>query len=513
MKGKGQQKMKEFDARSNRNHLWKRGYQGICVLFLFFLLCLASGCRKETVKGTGDEQASAGFSLRVPMVIRTEQTDFPMVQEAFTTLVREKLGIPAELVFVDTALKSNVVRMYRKEHQGFDLINSQLIGDGMYRESELLPLDSLLEEYGSGIRSIYAGDGLGEAGKGTDTLWVPAREDTAECICVLMRRDLLEETGMQVRDQMSWEETENIFKAVEMRHPKMKIVAPEGLHLNFLYRYSEWVNLAGSAFVAMDYGRSTQAQLLYETDTYRKLVTMFYRWNQNGWIPENIGPVPSASLVCSGELFSYLVHYKPGIEFQEGIPCGAEMQAVRISQPFQRRAKQNFSRGWAITGDCSHPQEAMKLLNLLYTDADVMNLLMYGIEGIHYNLDEQGCIVISRESGYAPGIGWALPNQYLCYRQAGEPEDLWEEIRRNNEEAICGAAVGFSFRKDGFEEQLDQLRQIVDVYADGLARGVLDPEIYLPEFLDQLRQAGSEEVLEAVQQQYDKWLRDKGKIS
>ena len=508
---KGLGKMEREEKTSHREkkdnkglgvrEIWQRGHlMGAIVLLI--LSCVLSGCGRKTE----EIEEAAPSPLHVPLVMKSQQRDFPLIQDAFALLVKEKLDLEAELVFVDTNLKKNVMRMYRKERQGFDIISSQLIGEGMYSKGDLLPLDDLLPEHGPGILDLFTPEELEGSREEGKLLWLPGRVDTAEGTCVLMRKDLLLETGIQVEGQMSLTQVEEIFQTVADLHPQMKIVAPEGLHLSFLYRYTPWISLAGKAIVAMDYGRSEKAEILYETDTYREMVSSFYRWRQKGWVPDYIGPVPSTVLVDSGELFSYFVHDKPGIEFQEGILCGHEMVPVHLSEAFQRFDSELPSRGWAITKDCSCPEEAMKLLNFLYTDADVMNLLMYGLEDINYTLDTEAKVTFCPGSEYKPGIGWALPNQYLCYRQPGEYEDLWAEIRRNNEEAIRGVALGFTFSPEGYEEKLAEMSRVIEVYADGLERGELDPEVYLSELVEKLYQAGALEVLQAVQQQYSLWL-------
>ena len=507
MRGMGRMETEE-KKQNKKATLTRKGVgntgRRIGAILLLILSFVLSGCGK----GTEEFEEDAISPLRVPLVMKIEQRDFPMIQEAFSRLVKEKLGLAAELVFVDTNLKKNVVRMYRKEGQGFDIISSQLIGEDMYNKGDLLPLDDLLPEYGDGILQLYLPEELEGSREEGKIFSLPGREDTAEGTCVLMRKDLLSETGIQVEEHMSLAQVEKIWSAVAELHPEMKIVAPEGLHLSFLYRYTPWISLAGKAIVAMDYGRSKKAEVLYETDTYQEMVSSFYRWRQKGWVPDYIGPVPSTTLVDSGELFSYLVHDKPGIEFQEGILCGHEMVPVRLTEAFQRYDSEHSPQGWAITRDCSRTEEAMELLNFLYTDEGVMNLLMYGLEGVHYTLDEEGKISFLPDSGYITGIGWALPNQYLCYRQPGEYDDLWGEIQRNNVEAIRGAALGFTFLSEGYEEKLENISQVIGVYADGLERGELDPQVYLPEFLEKLKEAGIQEVLEAVEEQYQLWLME-----
>ena len=47
---------------------------------------------------------------------------------------------------------------------------------------------------------------------------------------------------------------------------------------------------------------------------------------------------------------------------------------------------------WMITKNSISPELSMKLLNLFYSDEDIMNLLAYGIEGIDYVETEDGHI-------------------------------------------------------------------------------------------------------------------------
>ena len=47
----------------------------------------------------------------------------------------------------------------------------------------------------------------------------------------------------------------------------------------------------------------------------------------------------------------------------------------------------------AVNANTKHPVECIKFLNLLNTDPEIRNLFNYGIEGVHYTLDEQGQVV------------------------------------------------------------------------------------------------------------------------
>ncbi len=482
---------------------WKK--ESRLFLFMIIIIIALSGCYK-TEKEPEKKEKSYEFTLRVPLVIDKEQEDFSLIQEEFSKIVQEKLGLSAELIFVNMSSKRDVVRMYRKEKKGFDLINFQLAGKDMYQEDELQPLDELLLNNGEGILRLFFSEEIEKGKRDGKTIWIPIRSDTVEGTCIIMRKDLLDAAGISIKEKMSLSEVEDIFKIIARENPEISIIAPEGLHLNFLYRYYTWTNLVGNTIVAMDYGRSTQAEILYQTEEYYDLISHFYYWNQRGWIPDNLGHIASSSLVKNGELFSYFVHFKPGIELQEERQCEQDIEVVQITECSVQGNKQSKLSGWAITSESQHPQEAMQLLNLMYTDADLMNLLHYGIEGIHYERNENNRIILKKGSGYQVNNGWSIPNEFLCLKQENEPDDLWKMIQQNNEAAIWGDAVGFVFDDLGWEDHISQIKKIEDIYADGLASGVLNPEIYLPMMLEDLEKAGINSLVREVQRQYDEWL-------
>ena len=66
-------------------------------------------------------------------------------------------------------------------------------------------------------------------------------------------------------------------------------------------------------------------------------------------------------------------------------------------------------------------QKAMQLLDLLYTDADLINLLSYGIENIHYVIQPDGTIsypdgVTAENCGYQNTQAWILPVSVSFFR-------------------------------------------------------------------------------------------------
>ena len=108
----------------------------------------------------------------------------------------------------------------------------------------------------------------------------------------------------------------------------------------------------------------------------------------------------------------------------------------------------------------------MKLLILLYKDADIMNLLSYGIEGTDYVKTKDGFITLleGKDSNPYYGNAWRLPNQFITYVWEGNPPDLWEEMRRWNENALKSCEIGFNFNIFPVSKQYLELEEIYNTY-------------------------------------------------
>src|SRR5690625_2590559 len=92
----------------------------------------------------------------------------------------------------------------------------------------------------------------------------------------------------------------------------------------------------------------------------------------------------------------------------------------------------------SIARNSKNPEKAMEFMNLLYSDADIMNLIAIGIEGEHYVLNDEGLATLPEgveKSAYLQGQ-WQLGNNFLTHVWEGNAPDLWEQMEEINNNAI-----------------------------------------------------------------------------
>ena len=160
-----------------------------------------------------------------------------------------------------------------------------------------------------------------------------------------------------------------------------------------------------------------------------------------------------------------------------------------------------------LSANSAHPVEAMKFLNLLNTDPYVMTLINYGVEGIHYNLNEAGEVefVADARSTYSPwtnGVG----NVTLLPPQKGQGADFQEKFAEFYGGSKKLPIYGFTFDIKPVETEIAAVANVKEAYALSLFTGAVDPETALPELLSKLDAAGMQKIVDEANAQLNAFL-------
>ncbi|OMF74529.1 ABC transporter substrate-binding protein [Paenibacillus glucanolyticus] len=174
----------------------------------------------------------------------------------------------------------------------------------------------------------------------------------------------------------------------------------------------------------------------------------------------------------------------------------------------------------AVNANTKHPVECIKFLNLLNTDPEIRNLFNYGIEGVHYTLDEQGQVVLITDknsngdavpdtpaSSYS-GVQYTQGNWFILKTMGGdnpEPLDKWDQFRKYNAGVVNSTVLGFTPDLSSLTAQTANIEMVWQKYYPSLMTGSVDVDTILPKFNEELKQAGMDEVRQEVQKQLDAW--------
>lgn len=229
------------------------------------------------------------------------------------------------------------------------------------------------------------------------------------------------------------------------------------------------------------------------------------------------GHIGSLDFVCqmsTGTALGWIGFCYPGEKETQSASCGYELDTVTLVDGFSTSATAS-STVLAVTSTSKHPEKAMQVINLLYTDPVLVNLLAYDIEGEHYQVTDEAAGRI----GFVDGLDMmttkfvnklVIGNGLLYYLEAGDPADLNEATKTFNENAIVSKALGFTYDSSVVSNQLAAVENIAAKYRKGLESGVLDPETELPKFIAELEAAGINDIIAAKQEQLNAWAAQNG---
>ena len=159
----------------------------------------------------------------------------------------------------------------------------------------------------------------------------------------------------------------------------------------------------------------------------------------------------------------------------------------------------------ALPVNCAYPARAVKLIELLYRDAYLKNLLTFGIEGQHYRRSPDG-----RISWLDAHIDYLVDertfgNARIDYVPAGQPVDKWQKVRARDAGAIKSPLAGFVLDMQQLKSWSPVFLSIIGAHKDNLLYGRVDVTQELTKLNAELRANGLEEYPKALQRQVDEW--------
>lgn len=381
---------------------------------------------------------------------------------------------------------------------------------------QLLALDDLLAEYGTGVTEAV-GDFMEGTVVGGETFGVPTIRDMAKQYGFVMAESVVEENGIDLSAVETMDDMVEVFETIKENEPNMT-PWKDAVGANVMMEYSIGIDsLSDYIGVLMNEGQDDELTVVnyFETEEYAEWCNYMHDLYEKGYIAKDFltNTDSSHDLLRAHTAFSMSTGLKPGFDVQESTVIAEPAVSVGLTDTYTTTGLVQTAM-WCIPHNSTEPEAAMEMLNLMYSDEYFYNLITWGIEGQHYEFKEDGHIgfpegVTSENSGYSLGLGWIFGNQYLSYVWEGDDLDVYDQLKEFNESATKSKALGFTYDSTPVKTEVAAVTSVMNEYRAGLEYGVLDPETALPEFIDKLKAAGIDTVIEEKQKQLDEWVASK----
>ena len=162
--------------------------------------------------------------------------------------------------------------------------------------------------------------------------------------------------------------------------------------------------------------------------------------------------------------------------------------------------------GFGISVYSRNQEAAMQFLNAWYTDNTLTVLLSEGVEGVHWNPDANGLIVLDNDARSSiPYQTWrfGMGNVFMLTPRDTDGAEYIEGFRAYNELGVGTAFLGFVFDSEPVAIQAAAMRNVVDEFRTPLTVGGMDLETAVPAYIAALKSAGADDVLAELNRQLD----------
>ncbi len=502
----------------------------ISAVLVFVLVLGLTACGSSSDENSSGKDSKGDTSKTYPKIVYAYVSfnnipeDTSEVEEAINKITREKIGAEVKLMPLSISEYSQQVSLALQGGDQIDVFHSLGDFNQSVASNQAYDLTDILNSSAPETKKLIGDTWLKATSKDNKIYGIPAYKPIALQPMFIYRSDVAEELGIDMTKVASIYDLSEVFKTVKAKNPDMVPLIPVNTGDSGMTRCVSQVDYLTDNYLSpkgvLMNGDKTVIDY-YSSDEFKKLCGLTRDWFNNGYILKDAATTTSTSteLMSAGNAFGYIASYSyptkdTAVSLESQV--GQKLGAVAIGEPYLDTTAINAIT-WMVSSTSKHPEEALKFLNLTFTDPDIVNLIIYGVEGTDYVKNEDGSVSYpeGKDASTVPytaqlscGI---VGNQFIQYYMKGvDPESLKWELEQN-QKAQTSPAMGFTFDSAKVKVEYTAVVNVIDQYLPALSCGSVDPETELTKFTERLKEAGLDKIIQEKQKQLDAWFAATGK--
>lgn len=455
-----------------------------------------------------------------------------LVEAQINEIAERELGIHVNMNWVTSADYGTQLALAIANGEQVDLAVYQFYDAisfvGQFSNGQMLPLDDLVDEHAPELRDMF-GDILKGSTVDGKLYGIPTYRVLNSDMYWCAREDVLEAAGVleEAQNIQTWEDIEAIFAAI-------RDSAGAG---TYAVGGNKYLTYGNGGFMAGGSGSDNIFENAIGYDTLGDTLKLIYSdqegnvmngyeheaalesfrrnktWLDAGYMyPESAFTTESIEvLITQGVVGTYFVTSEYGVETTKTQQIGTDMLCVNMTEGKGLLGTDGARRiGCYIPVTAKEPEAAMEFIGLMYSNSELMNTLIWGVEGETYVVNEEG------EAAYPPGTDtttcgyhsydFMLGNAFLCLPWDGSGGDFRERALENFQAAPISKYMGISVDTGSHGTLVSSLVAVQEEYGGQIDCGQYTDELYA-EFLEKLDAAGIDEYVALYQTAVDEFIQ------
>ena len=342
---------------------------------------------------------------------------------------------------------------------------------------------------------------------------VPVAANVASSQNFAFNGPLVEKYGIDISNVKDYASLEPVLKAIKEKDPN---VVPFAMNKSYGGPSDDfdYVAVDGLPFVVDLKGDTTKIVDRYTIPRYVENLKTLHKYYEAGYIPKDVA-TSDTGYDLSQDTWLVREETVGPADYGNSLLTRVANRKIDI-KPFTELYKKNNTTqvaNFVISNNSKNKEKAMEVLNLLNTNPELLNGLVYGPEGKNWEKvdgKENRVKVLDGYNGNTHMSGWNTGNNWILYINENVTDEQIAQSKKDLETAKESPALGFIFNTDNVKSEITALTNTLNQFAGAINTGTVDPEVEVPKMLEKLKSEGAyQKVLDEMQKQYDEYLASK----
>lgn len=489
-----------------------------------------AGSTAESKRG----ETAAAASDDVPYEVVMEymyygnlRSDFELIEKTISDMAMERINCTVSFVPVSMAEADTTMNLMLSSGEKVDLMVSfqSTAFQSMVNKGQAIELDGLLEQYGQNIKEAL-GSALEGGYLGGKLYGIPSLDKFGRELGFIGIAEYMDKYELDTKESPTYEQLDEWFARVKAGegdnfYPFI-ISGSNATTFEYFNRMDTLGSSVASGVILGEHFDDPTVVNLFETEAYAQHCRWMHKWYNAGYI--------NPDCMTTSETTQDLLRAGKGAMFASYIELDMLPKQQAMYESFDldkicmigKTTTQDMlnAQNWSVTVNSERPDKAVQFLNLLYGEPDILNVLYYGIEGVHYEKAERdgfirllnGADFASATWGFNLGLYGACAKIYQ-YDDPSYPDDYFDQLKKFDEmrpeDGMLSPYLGYAFVSEQYKTEMAAINDLITQYRTALEVGAVDPDEALPQFIESLKVAGIEDVIAGNQRDLNTWLENK----
>ena len=341
---------------------------------------------------------------------------------------------------------------------------------------------------------------------------VPNWQIQAKALGFSAPTEYLEAANITVDEINTLEDIEKYMQELVKVHPEANKVRPSWAQVQRYYGFLDVLGEGMPGVINYKQGGKPVVINQYATQEYENYIKLRRSWVEKGYMHDSYLPQDISTSVAEKKEVRqrpYTLHiFVPDNEANLYQDRGYAWTNKQMSDAVLD-AGGVLAALTHVSSTTKHPEEAVKMLEIINTDAEIYNLLVWGIEGKHYTKVSENKVKPVENRKYYGIEHFLIGSQKNGYIIETAADDVIQQISDFNTSAILSPILGFAADTRDISTEISNCIAIVNKRSNMLDLGLVDAESGLEEFQKELEEAGVNTIIAELQRQIDIWWETK----